>query len=102
MLSFANGSQFGNNAFISPGSKVNDGVLELCVLRKIPFFSLPYFAFQLFTKRAIKSKYLEIIPFKNLKLISVTDKIHIDGEPVIAQKEFELIIKPLALTIIAP
>ena len=52
MLSVANGSQFGNNAFISPIAQVNDGIMEVCILKKIPLYAAPYFAFQLFTKRA--------------------------------------------------
>ncbi len=36
MLSFANSSQYGNNAHISPHASVQDGLLDVCVIKQFP------------------------------------------------------------------
>ncbi len=102
LISIANGSQFGNNAFISPDSKLDDGFLELCILSKIPLHAIPLFAYQLFTKKATQSKYLKIIRTKEMKLISENEKIHVDGEAVVTQKEMLVKLIPSSLNVLIP
>jgi diacylglycerol kinase (ATP) len=51
LLSFANGSQFGNNAFISPNSKITDGSGELCILQKVPPPTHPLFCLSVIYKK---------------------------------------------------
>jgi diacylglycerol kinase (ATP) len=42
MLSFANSSQYGNNAHISPKASVQDGLLDVCIISKpFPLWRLP-------------------------------------------------------------
>lgn len=102
LISIANGSQFGNNTFISPNSKLNDHKLELCLLKKIPFYALPMFAFQLFTKRVYLSNYISISSFEELTLISDTTKMHLDGESLECKKELTIKIVANSLKVIIP
>ncbi len=36
LVTFANSGQYGNNAYIAPNAKIDDGFLDLCVLRPFP------------------------------------------------------------------
>ena len=45
---------------------------------------------------------MEIISIKEARIISESDKIHTDGEPVVAAKELELRINPLSLNVLVP
>jgi diacylglycerol kinase (ATP) len=102
LLSFANGSQFGNNAFISPNSKITDGSGELCILQKVPLLHIPYFAYLLFTKKTHQSRFIKHIPFKKIHVKSASGKIHLDGEPMELEREFTVTMLPGSLKVLVP
>ncbi len=82
MISIANTRQFGNNAFISPQSKPDDGIFELVFVKPFPFYLYPSFVFRMFTNALKASKYIDYISVKNhAEIISGFKKYHIDGEP---------------------
>lgn len=102
LISIANGSQFGNNATISPLSSTCDGLMELCILKKIPWYASLFFAFRLFTNTAHQSRFIEIYSVKELSIKSTCAELHLDGEPVLQSQELKFKIIPSALSIIAP
>ena len=40
MLSFANSSQYGNNAHVSPNASLHDGMIDVCVIKPFPVYRL--------------------------------------------------------------
>lgn len=100
-ISLANSSQFGNNAYISPNAKINDGLIDVCIMNEFPKVEAGQLAVKLFNKRLDKSKYMKIIQGKNVKITSNEEMPgHIDGEPVHFSKEIEIKINPLSLNVI--
>ncbi len=83
VLTIANTRQFGNNAFIAPEAKPNDGMIDIVLIKPFPKILGTLFIIRLFTKRINKSKYVRHIT-TNKEIIIETDetKFHIDGEPV--------------------
>ena len=82
MISIANTRQFGDNAFISPQSKPDDGIFELVLVKPFPFFMYPLFVIRLFSNTLKHSKYIQYIQSKNqVKIISDFKHYHIDGDP---------------------
>jgi diacylglycerol kinase (ATP) len=82
MLSFANSSQFGNNAHISPHASVQDGLIDVCIVKPFPWYRFPEFVARAFMKTTDKFEYLTIIRGK--KVIAKRDApgpMHLDGEP---------------------
>ncbi len=101
MLSFANSTQFGNNAYIAPMAKVNDGLIDVCVLKKFPDFRSLEIIFKLYTRRLMKSKYYEIYKAKKIELYSDDDLLgHLDGEPINFGKKIQIEVLPKSLKII--
>jgi diacylglycerol kinase (ATP) len=83
VLTIANTRQFGNNAFIAPEAKPNDGIIDVVMIKPFPKILGSLFIIRLFTKRINKSKYVR--HFKTDKEIVIeTDetRFHIDGEPL--------------------
>jgi len=83
VLTIANTRQFGNNAFIAPEAKPNDGMIDIVMIKPFPKIFGSVFVLRLFTKRINKSKYVS--HFKTDKEIVIeTDesRFHIDGEPL--------------------
>jgi diacylglycerol kinase family enzyme len=101
MLSFANSSQYGNNAHVSPCASVQDGLLDVCVIKPFPLYKFIALGIRMFNKTAHKSKYVEIIQGRNI-LVKRTDQgpVHLDGEPQIMGPEAEINIVPGALRIV--
>jgi diacylglycerol kinase (ATP) len=56
VVTIANTRQFGNNAFIAPDAKPNDGMIDLVLIKPFPKIFGPVFVIRLFTKRINKSK----------------------------------------------
>ncbi len=102
IFSIANASQYGNNAFISPHSIINDGKMEICVLKKIPFYLLPVYAFRIFNRKLINSSYYRVFSCSKIKIVAPSGKIHIDGEAIEINSEIEFEVNPLSLNVIVP
>lgn len=101
LLSIANGSQFGNNAYIAPAASINDGLLNVTTLTKFPFISAPRLAYKLFTRKINTLKITETYQAKQI-IIEQKGKIlaHIDGEPVIFNDKINIEIIPNSLRVI--
>ena len=82
MITIANTRQFGNNAFISPASKPDDGVFEIVLVKPFPFYYYPIFIIRMFLGNLKNSKYVKYICEKDsVSIISNYKKYHIDGDP---------------------
>ena len=101
MLSFANSSQYGNNAHISPRASVQDGLLDVCVVKPFPLYKFIIMGLRMFSKTAHKSPYVEIIQGRD---IMVTRKkagpVHLDGEPQLMGDSVAIKILPASLKLI--
>jgi len=102
MLSIANSSQYGNNAHISPAASVQDGMLDVCVVKPFPLYQFVFVSLLMFANWADKSKYVKIIKGKNI-VIKRTEAgpIHLDGEPQIMEADISIKVLPASLKIIA-
>ncbi len=101
MISIANSSQFGNNAHIAPFASLKDGLLDTCVIKPFPLYQFPVMGYQMFRKRIHKSRYVEIIKSKNIRIIREFEgAVHLDGEPIQMGMELNIGIKPLALSVL--
>lgn len=101
LISFANSSQFGNNAYISPHAIINDGLLDVCLMSNFPKVEGGQLAIKLFNKRLDKSRYMKIIRGTHIT-VKGTEKIkgHIDGEPIDLPNEIEVKVNQGALNVI--
>ncbi len=83
VLTIANTRQFGNNAFIAPEARPNDGIIDIVMIKPFPKILGSLFIIRLFTKRINKSKYVRHIQ-TDKEIVIETDetRFHIDGEPI--------------------
>lgn len=101
MLSFANSSQYGNNAHVSPHASVQDGLLDVCIIKPFPLYRFIEMGIRMFTKTSEGTKYVEIIRGKNILVKrSKSEPVHLDGEPQILGAEVKINVVPKSLKII--
>lgn len=83
VLTIANTRQFGNNAFIAPDARPNDGKMDIVLIRPFPKILGPVFVVRLFTGKINKSRYVETLTTGNEVIIDKDEtRFHIDGEPL--------------------
>jgi YegS/Rv2252/BmrU family lipid kinase len=83
LLTCANASQYGNNAFIAPQANMNDGMMDVAVLLPFRFLDLGLLIVQMFTKQMDKNSKTEYYKAKHLTLKRKKPGIvHVDGEPI--------------------
>jgi len=82
LITFANASQFGNNAFIAPGASMTDGLIDVVVVRKFAKLWMPVFAVALFSKLIPKLPFVDCYKARQIELqLADTPHYHFDGEP---------------------
>lgn len=82
LITFANASQFGNNAFIAPGASMTDGLIDIVIVRKFAKIWMPFFAIALFSKLIPRLPFVDCYKAKAAELeMANTPYFHFDGEP---------------------
>lgn len=101
MLSLANSSQYGNNAHVSPCASVQDGLLDVCIIKPFPLYRFPEMGLRMFTKTAHKSRFVEIVQGKHIIIKRAgAGPVHLDGEPQLLGADAEINVIPQSLKII--
>ncbi len=82
LITFANASQYGNNAYIAPQADISDGFIDVVILKPFKFWQMLPIGSRMFNKTLNTSPYVDVYKGQN---ISVTRKssgpVHFDGEP---------------------
>lgn len=101
-ISFANSNEQGYNIPISPHASLQDGKVDLCVVRKPNPLELPIVGGYMLDKMMDKAPKVDIYQTSEAKIIrGKAEVINIDGESIMTEKDLEIIVKPLSLNIIA-
>lgn len=102
LISFANGSQWGNNAYIAPLADISDGIMDVVIVKKFPLLMSFIMAYKLFNKKLNTFSSVEIIKAKHVLVKQQTTIAHIDGEPVESGQQIEINVHPLSLKVVVP
>lgn len=82
LITFANASQFGNNAYIAPAASMTDGLIDVIVVKPFSKIWLPVFGIGLFTKIIPHLPFVDSYKAKQIELeFADTSIFHFDGEP---------------------
>ena len=102
-ISFANSNQFGYNTTISPNAKLNDGLIDVCIVKKPKFIDFPVILNLLLLKKIDQSPYVNIITTKSVLVKRSKNRfVNIDGEACKLKKKLNVKVNPLSLKIIIP
>ncbi len=102
LICFANSAQYGHNLLIAPQAKIDDGYLDLIILKVFPKHASPQILHALFTGQIDHSKYVSWIRCQEVILKKPIPCIHIDGEPMQFSDDVYIHILPASLKILIP
>ena len=101
LISCANASQYGNNAYIAPQASMSDGLMDVIIMEPFDVIEAPQISIDMFNKTLDKNS--KIKTFKTKKLYIHRNEpglIHYDGDPIMEDKDIEVEIKPKGIKII--
>ena len=91
LITFANAGQYGNDFYIAPEAKTDDGLLQVVILKPFPFYAIPFLLIKIALRRAHTSRYIETFTTNQLLCRRVEKgPIHFDGEP--GEAGFEIVV----------
>jgi len=102
MIAFANASQYGNDAKISPMADFQDGLIDFVILKEFPKWKIPFFLLKVATGKAHLSKHVEIIQCDKMTITGEDTLLHLDGEPFKASNPIKIALLPKSLKILIP
>ena len=103
IICVANGSQYGNNAYIAPQANLDDGCFDISVMKPFKTHQMPAIGLEMFLKKYNNSRYVDALKGSDI-VIKRTEAgvFNIDGEPVMMEKDIHIQILPESLKIIVP
>jgi len=103
MITFANSSQWGNNIHIAPQAKIDDGLIDVCIIKEFPIYDGPSLLISILDQSVDQRRYDVMTQAKNIEIECENGLLgHLDGEPVVLGNKAEIKIHPLSLRVVVP
>lgn len=91
LVSCANASQYGNNAYIAPQASMSDGFLDVIIMEPFDMLDAPQISIDMFNKTIDKNPKVKTFRSKHIVVHRKSKGvIHYDGDPVMADKDVEI------------
>ena len=103
LITVANASQYGNDAFIAPQADIEDGYLDVVVLKPFKLWQVGFIASKIMGKTLDTSNYVTIFKGKDIRIVRKTaGPVHFDGEPSEMGPELLYTIQQGAVRVLVP
>lgn len=101
LITCANASQYGNNAYIAPHASLCDGMMDVAIIEPFDIPEAIPLTIQLFTKHIDDNKHVRRLRCKKLHIHRTAPGcIHVDGDPVYADEDLCIEIIPDGLRVL--
>ena len=102
ILSFANSSQYGNNACIAPHASMRDGLMDICILKRPAFWEILWFLLFFMNSRIYKLSYYRELQCEEAIIEGNIDHVHIDGDAYSMKSPLHLKMHKGVLKVVVP
>lgn len=106
LISCANASQYGNNAYIAPQASMSDGLLDITIMEPLDMIEASQISIDMFNKTLNNNSKIKTFKTKHIQVHrEKAGFIHYDGDPVmtdadvdisVVNKGIKIIVNPLA------
>jgi len=91
LISCANASQYGNNAYIAPQASMSDGLLDVVIMEPFDILDAPQISIEMFSKTLDRSSKIKSFRCKELHIRrEKAGVIHYDGDPVMSDRDVQI------------
>ncbi|MGZ4808930.1 MAG: diacylglycerol/lipid kinase family protein [Thermoanaerobaculia bacterium] len=103
VIAVANSSQYGNNARIAPLASLQDGLLDVVIIRDVTLLAVPEMMARLFSGSLHRSRNVTTVQGKEIVLRrDGAGPAHVDGEPLLMSDELRVVIREKTLKVLVP
>lgn len=102
ILSFANSSQYGNNAYIAPHASVRDGLMDICILKRPAFLEILWFLLFFMNSKIYKLSYYRELQCEEAVIEGDIHHVHIDGDAYTMESPVRLKMHKGVLKVVVP
>lgn len=101
LISCANASQYGNNAYIAPQASMSDGLLDVVIMEPFDVFEAPQVSIDMFNKTLDRNSKIKTFRCRKLHIHrNSPGVIHYDGDPVTTGEDIDVELQPKGIKII--
>ena len=101
LVSAANASQYGNNAYIAPQASMSDGLLDIIIMEPFDLIEAPQVAIELFNKTLDKNLKIKTFRAKHIHIRRKKEGvIHYDGDPITSGADVDISVVPKGINIV--
>ena len=101
LISCANASQYGNNAYIAPQASMSDGLLDVIIMEPFDMLDAPQISIDMFNKTLDKNSKIKTFRCRQLHIHRKhPGVIHFDGDPTMADADVEIALKPKGIRVV--
>lgn len=101
LISCANASQYGNNAYIAPQASMSDGLLDVVIMEPFDAFEAPQVSIDMFNKTLDRNSKIKTFRCRKLHIHrNSPGAIHYDGDPVTTGEDIDVELQPKGIKII--
>lgn len=91
LISCANASQYGNNAWIAPHASMSDGMLDVIIMEPFDLIDAPQVTLELFNKTIDRSKKIKLFKASHIHIHrEQPGVIHFDGDPTMTDADVDV------------
>ena len=91
LVSIANASQYGNNAYIAPQASMSDGLFDVIIMEPFDFLDAPQVSFDMMNKTLNRSSKVKTFRSNHIHIHRQGEgPVHYDGDPVMMGEEIDV------------
>ena len=103
LITIGNANQWGNNAFICPEAREDDGLLDITVIRPFPVWYAPVIISRLMSGRLYKCRYVDLYRGRHICLKRErVEAAHYDGECCMLENQIVVNVMPGCIRMVRP
>lgn len=103
VMAFANAAQYGNNAYIAPNADIQDGLLDVCLVRRLDLIKALNLSYCMLTKQLANADSAEYFQTEHVNVQAEEEMMyHADGDYLGKAKTFDVCMVPQSLRVLVP
>ncbi|MDE6151748.1 MAG: diacylglycerol kinase family lipid kinase, partial [Prevotella sp.] len=94
LISIANASQYGNDAYIAPQASMSDGLMDIIIMEPFDMLEAAQVSIDMFNKTLDKNSKIKTFRSKHVRIHrTAPGVIHYDGDPIMADADLDISIR---------
>ena len=91
LIACANASQYGNNAYIAPEASMEDGLMDITIIKPFNTILAPQVIMQLFSKSLAVNPHVQMTQASSIRITRPSEgPVHVDGDPLLMGKVIDV------------